>query len=709
MEGSETIMAKRFLFLTIFFFGGVLFSNAQNDYNISPRGYIPRKLDRSRRFQAQDIFAYSMAKTEQRNNSVRSSINILLQFVYDVLEDGVDDIYRNQLKDIEERLNALYKEISKTGATNDIINSVNRIIDNLFFYHKQFEQRVEEEYRKAELQNEKKTLPEKWTGTGFALSEKYIVTNCHVIDNAQAVFIYGIEGIFDKSYRAEIVCKDTQNDLAILKIVDENFKGFVKIPYTLKKKMADVGEDVFVLGYPLIGTMGGEIKLTTGIVSSRTGYMGEPSQYQISAPLQPGNSGGPLFDKSGNLIGIVNAKHSDAENVGYAIKTIYLSSLIESASIPLSAYNNNNISNMTLVDKVKQLKNYIFVIFCSSRTDLPSQDVEDITNPIQKAPPTTSQPEAKHEENNNLAIVGDCYTREGGLYKGEMLDGRPHGKGITTFPNGNTYEGDYMKGRRHGRGLMSYFTRDIYNGEWKYDKREGRGKYIFSSGAYYEGQWKDDKKNGRGVFDWADGTKYDGDWRNDLRQGRGTYTYANGDQYTGDWRNDLQNGRGIYKFANGDVYEGQYADGQRTGDGILKYANGDRYTGRFLNGEKSGTGTYSWSNGDTYTGQWKDDLEDGIGRLVKKNGDCYEGTFKAGHVDGEVIIHFADHSRFKGIYVEGRRNGPAIEEYTNGLRFEGSYVDDCRDGDFIEKYEGEIVIKGYYEDGIRYETYIKEE
>lgn len=66
--------------------------------------------------------------------------------------------------------------------------------------------------------------------------------------------------------------------------------------------------------------MGDEIKLTTGVISSKTGFQGDVSLYQISAPIQPGNSGGPLFDNKGNLIGIVNAKHKGAENVGYAIK-----------------------------------------------------------------------------------------------------------------------------------------------------------------------------------------------------------------------------------------------------------------------------------------------------------------------------------------------------------------------------------------------------
>ena len=127
------------------------------------------------------------------------------------------------------------------------------------------------------------------------------------------------------------------------------------------------GDPVFVLGYPLTSTMGDEIKLTTGIISSKTGFQGDVSLYQISAPIQPGNSGGPLFDKNGNLIGIVNAKHEGAENVGYAIKTSYLKNLIESSISTSILPNNNRISRLPLTEKVKSLKNFVYFIKCSSR------------------------------------------------------------------------------------------------------------------------------------------------------------------------------------------------------------------------------------------------------------------------------------------------------------------------------------------------------
>ena len=174
-----------------------------------------------------------------------------------------------------------------------------------------------------------------------------------------------IKGDFTPKYNAIIIATDKYNDLALLQISDNNFKGFGSIPYNVKTSVSDVGEDVFVLGYPLTSTMGDEIKLTTGVISSKTGFQGDVSLYQISAPIQPGNSGGPLFDNKGNLIGIVNAKHKDAENVGYAIKTSYLKNLIESSISNSILPNNNQIAGQPLTGKVKNLKNYVFMIICS--------------------------------------------------------------------------------------------------------------------------------------------------------------------------------------------------------------------------------------------------------------------------------------------------------------------------------------------------------
>lgn len=201
------------------------------------------------------------------------------------------------------------------------------------------------------------------SGTGFAISsDGLIATNFHVIEKAKSIKVRGVNGNFKQSFKAEVVLEDKVNDVAIIKIDESQFTSLGTIPYRIKKSGSDVGEDIFVLGYPLTATMGDEVKLSTGIISSKTGYLSNVSQYQISAPIQPGNSGGPLFDKAGNLVGIVSSKHLDTENVGYAIKVSYLQNIIDILPQKLSSPNNIAVFNKSLSEQVKILRNFVFII-----------------------------------------------------------------------------------------------------------------------------------------------------------------------------------------------------------------------------------------------------------------------------------------------------------------------------------------------------------
>lgn len=212
---------------------------------------------------------------------------------------------------------------------------------------------------------EEVSSPSSWSGTGFAIAQGYIVTNYHVIEDAAKIKVYGVKGNFSAGLSVQIVGADKNNDLALLKIQNPNLSDLGKIPYSITCESADVGEDIYVLGYPLTSTMGDEIKLTTGVISSKTGYQGDISSYQISAPIQPGNSGGPLFDRKGNVIGVVSSKHIGAENVGYAIKASYLKSLIDIYITSNNLRLNNTVSTLSLSDKVKAEKNFIYYIECA--------------------------------------------------------------------------------------------------------------------------------------------------------------------------------------------------------------------------------------------------------------------------------------------------------------------------------------------------------
>lgn len=202
-----------------------------------------------------------------------------------------------------------------------------------------------------------------YSGTGFALSsDGYIVTNHHVVNNANKIQVRGINGDFSKIYLAEIVVEDKNNDLAVIKINDSEFQSLGQPPYSISHNLSEIGSSVYSLGYPLRASMGDEVKLTNGIISSNTGFKGDITAYQVSVPVQPGNSGGPLINEEGEVIGIINSKHLGAENASYAIKANYLINLIQNINpVPLIP-RTNSISSKSFTEQVKLIKDYIYIL-----------------------------------------------------------------------------------------------------------------------------------------------------------------------------------------------------------------------------------------------------------------------------------------------------------------------------------------------------------
>ncbi len=213
----------------------------------------------------------------------------------------------------------------------------------------------------------------KWTGSGFGItSDGYIVTNYHVIEDAKSIYVKGINKDFSKKYKAKVILFDIENDLAIIKIDDYSFSSLGTIPYSIRSGQVDVGENIFVLGYPLISFLGDEIKLTNGVLSSQTGYMNDKASYQIQVPIQPGNSGGPLFDNNGKIIGIVNSHFIKGENVSYAIKSIYLEKLINQAKIQPLINKIDLLKGKSLIEQVKQLSNFIYILSINEDIEIPN-------------------------------------------------------------------------------------------------------------------------------------------------------------------------------------------------------------------------------------------------------------------------------------------------------------------------------------------------
>ena len=208
-------------------------------------------------------------------------------------------------------------------------------------------------------------------GSGLILSKDgYIVTNSHVVTSKEkTVKNIGVEFNYKdeiKTFNAKVVKNDFINDLAIIKIDDKNFKGLTEvIPFSVKKEEAELGEEVFALGYPLaLNLMGTDIKFTDGRISSKTGFKGNISTYQSTAPIQPGSSGGPLFDFNGNLLGINSSGLSKeiADNVSYTIKTSYLKTLLNVLPKKIKLPTKNTLEGLSDTEKIKILTKYVALI-----------------------------------------------------------------------------------------------------------------------------------------------------------------------------------------------------------------------------------------------------------------------------------------------------------------------------------------------------------
>ncbi len=201
------------------------------------------------------------------------------------------------------------------------------------------------------------------SGSGIAISSNgYIATNNHVVKDEIKIEVDVYKNGVKETYSAHIVKTDTTYDLAILKIDDPHFKTFGTIPYSFKMTDVKVGEKIFAMGYPQHNIQGDEVKVTDGIISSKTGFQNDPVTYQISSPIQHGNSGGPLFDNSRNLIGLINAGIQSAQNVGYAIKILYLYNFIDIIGTIPSMPSKTIISNISFPDKIKILSNFTVLI-----------------------------------------------------------------------------------------------------------------------------------------------------------------------------------------------------------------------------------------------------------------------------------------------------------------------------------------------------------
>jgi serine protease Do len=202
--------------------------------------------------------------------------------------------------------------------------------------------------------------PANFRGTGFALtSNGYLATDYHVIKNADSVYVQNAAG---ESFHAKVIYTEPKYDLAILQINDPSFKNLGPIPYNLKRAEGDLGESVYTLGYPADNMVYGG-----GYLASAANYSGDTTEYQISVPVNPGNSGGPLLDEKGNVIGVITARQTQVAGAYFAKKSTYLLKAIQniptdSLSKTLNLNTKNKLAGLSRTQQSNKLKNYVFMV-----------------------------------------------------------------------------------------------------------------------------------------------------------------------------------------------------------------------------------------------------------------------------------------------------------------------------------------------------------
>lgn len=198
-------------------------------------------------------------------------------------------------------------------------------------------------------------------GTGFIVDAKgYLVTNAHVVSGARNIAIENRKG---DQYNAKIVYEDKARDIAILKIEDENFKAYSHIPYSISKSAAELAAPIFTLGYPRNDIVYGQ-----GYLSAKTGFQGDTLSCQIEVAANSGNSGSPILNKNGEVIGVLNGRQTNAEGFAFAIHSKYIFSAVEELKKKDTAYTKIKIPAVSSIRKadretqVKRIEDYIFMV-----------------------------------------------------------------------------------------------------------------------------------------------------------------------------------------------------------------------------------------------------------------------------------------------------------------------------------------------------------
>ncbi len=197
-----------------------------------------------------------------------------------------------------------------------------------------------------------------YSGTGFALSnDGYLVTNYHVVEGSENLQIVTRNG---ERHAAAVIAYEPKNDIALLKIADEDFRfGKGELPYSFLAGKAPLGASIYTLGFPQ-----DEIVYNEGYIASRNGYEGDSAQYRLEVPAGPGQSGAPVVDGMGNIIGVIRSKDAQTESITFAVTSKTLLRLLKDVPkekrprLPQA----NRMSGLSRQQQIEKLQDYTCMV-----------------------------------------------------------------------------------------------------------------------------------------------------------------------------------------------------------------------------------------------------------------------------------------------------------------------------------------------------------